>query len=294
MKNIICFLTVKPTREFYEFSKTFKNNNYDVCIVIDTDGYVIPGYDSVIPVIQIHHTFSENYGFKNTLYYFKNKACARDKALYYFVMSKSQFGHLWLIEDDVFIPNTSIIPNIDSKYPNSDLLCKANKIVDNMKETNEWHWPKIKPALFLPLPWSCSLICAVRISPKLLGCIANYAKLYNTLFLDEALFTTLAIHNKLHIDTIDELSKLEFNAIWPLDQISDKYLFHPIKNFQDHIYLRKHLSNTINSISSISNTIGSISSPSANELRIKLEKAIEMKKNIENEIESLKKQLECL
>ncbi len=290
MKNIICFLTVRPTKEFYEFSKTLKNNDYDVYIVIDTNGYVIPDYDGAIPVIQVDNKYCEKNGYKNTLYYFKDRACARDKALYYFVMSKKPFRYLWLIEEDVFIPNNSIIKNIDTKYSNFDLLCKANKVTNNMKDTNKWHWPKIKPYLFVPLPWSCSLICAIRISPKLLGCIANYAKLYNTLFLDEALFTTLAIHNKLSIGNIDELSKLEFNKVWPLAEISEKYFFHPIKNFKDHIFLRKHLStSTTSTTSTTSSTITKLDD--VNVLKLRLEKAIAMKENIEREIELLRQQL---
>jgi hypothetical protein len=290
MKNIICFLTVTPTKEFYDFSKTFKNDDYDVYIVIDNNRYIIPNYDGVIPVIQIDNKYCESYGYKNTLYYFKDRACARDKALYYFVMSKKPFKNLWLIEDDVFIPNTSIIPNIDSKYPNRDLLCKANKITKSMANTNEWHWPKIKPHLFIPLPWSCSLICAIRISPKLLGCIANYAKTHGTLFLDEALFTTLAIHNRLSIGTIDELSKLEFNKIWPLDEISEQYIYHPIKNFKDHIFLRNHLSNTIKCQQTLGTTTSTTSTNlgDVTALEQRLQKAIAMKENIEREISELR------
>jgi hypothetical protein len=246
MKNIICFLTVKPTKEFYDFSKSLKNNEYDVYIIVDDNEYKIPNYDGVVPVIQINNKICEKKGFKNTLYYVKDKACARDKAMYYFTEMRIQFKYLWLIEEDVFIPDVSIIKNIDIKYPNFDLLCKSNKILKHIKETNEWHWPTTKANIYLPFPWSCSLICAVRISPKLLGCISNYAKLYNTLFLDEGLFNTIAIHNRLSIGNIEELSKLEFNRIWKLEEISNKYLYHPIKNFKDHIYLRQYISTNTN------------------------------------------------
>lgn len=283
MKNIICFLTVRPTKEFYDFSKSFKNNDYDVYIIIDDNNYKIPDYDGVVTVIQINNKHCEKHGYKNTLYYFNDRACARDKALYYFAMFNKQFGYLWLIEEDVFIPNTSIISNIDTKYSNFDLLCKANKITNNMKETNKWHWPKIKQNICIPLPWSCSLVCVIRISPKLLICIANYAKLYRTLFLDEALFTTLAIHNRLSIGNIDELSKLEFNKVWPLDEISNKYFYHPIKNFQDHIFLRRHLHST--------HGIDAANAISKNDLEIRLGKAIATKANIEREIEELRQSL---
>ncbi len=241
-------MTVKPTKEFYTFTKTLKNKDYDVYIVIDTNGYMIPDYDGYIPIIEITNYNCELRGFKNTLYYSNNKACARDKALYYFSMSKTPFKHLWMIEEDVFIPNTTIISSIDAKYPDGDLLCKDNKIISNVKQTYEWHWPKTKPYLLLQLPWACSLICAIRISPKLLGCIATYAKTYSTLFLDEALFNTIAIHNRLSIKKIDELSKLEFDKRLNIDEITDKYLYHPVKNFQDQQFLRQHIANKASAV----------------------------------------------
>ena len=255
MKNIICFLTVKPSKEFYDFTKTLKNKDYDVYIVIDTNGYMIPDYDGYVPIIEINNYNCELRGYKNTLYYSHNKACARDKALYYFSVSRIQFKYLWLIEDDVFIPNTNIIPSIDAKYPNGDLLCKDNKIISNVKQTYEWHWPKTKPFLFLQLPWACSLICAIRISPKLLDCIARYAKTYSTLFLDEALFNTIAIHNKLSIKKIEELSKLEYDKKWNINEISDRYIYHPIKNFQDQHFLRQYIAKNKNTTDNITNDI---------------------------------------
>jgi hypothetical protein len=253
MKNIICFLTVKPSKEFYNFTKTFKNKDYDVYIVIDKNGYMIPDYDGYIPIIEVNNYNCESRGYKNTLYYLEHKACARDKALYYFSMTRQQFKHLWLIEEDVFIPNVNIIPTIDTKYPDVDLLCKDNKIISNINQTYEWHWPKAKPYILVPLPWACSLICAVRISPKLLCCIANYAKWYSTLFLDEALFNTLAVHNKLSIKKIDELSRLEFDKKWNINEISENYLYHPIKNFKDHQFLRQYIANKNLSNSTINN-----------------------------------------
>lgn len=262
MKNIICFLTVTPSKEFYNFTKTFKNKDYDVYIVIDKNGYMIPDYDGYIPVVGVTNYNCEIRGYKNTLYYSDNRACARDKALYYFSASRIPFKNLWLIEEDVFIPNNNIIPSIDAKYPDCDLLCKDNKIISNVKQTYEWHWPKTKPFLLLPLPWACSLICAIRISPKLLGCIANYAKTYSTLFLDEALFNTLAIHNRLSINKIDELSKLEYNKNWNIDEISDKYIYHPIKNFQDQMFLRQYISNK--KISTTNNTISDVNNINSN------------------------------
>jgi hypothetical protein len=289
MKNIICFLTVKPTKEFYDFAKTFKNNEYDVYIIIDSNEYIIPEYDGVIPIIKVNNNVCESRGFKNTLYYCDNKAFARDKALYYFTVSRISFMYLWLIEEDVFIPNTTIIPSIDVKYPGYDLLCKANKITSKITQPVDWHWPKIKSNIFIQLPWACSLVCAIRITPKLLGCIAKYAKMFNTLFLDEALFNTIAIHNGLSIRAIEELSKLEFNKRWNINDFSYKYLYHPIKNIQDQIFIRKHLENANTPVTDNSMLIENTSNHNQDikQLELQLSKAIETKKSVERDIESL-------
>jgi hypothetical protein len=291
MKNIICFLTVAPSKPFYEFAKTLQNDNYDVYICIDRNGYKIPDYDFKIPIIQIDNKYSEYYGYKNSLMYFKNRACARDKALYYFSMSKTKFKYLWLIEDDVFIPTINIIPDIDLKYTESDLLTSSNNIIHSLDEMTDWHWTKIKNDIKLPFPWSCSMICACRISPKLLECVANYAKKYKSLFLDEALFNTLCVHNSLTVVVIEELSKgITWREVWTLDKINEKHLYHPIKNFNDHIFLRKHLDN-------ISKTTTTTTIPPTNsiedvkELELHLEKAIAMKENIELEIAALRVRL---
>lgn len=296
MKNIICFLTVRPTREFYEFAKTLKSSEYDVYILIDSNEYFIPEYDGVIPIIKINSKVCESHGFKNTLYYCENKAFSRDKALYYFTVSKIPFKYLWMIEEDVFIPNTTIIPSIDAKYPGYDLLCKANKITSRVTQPNDWHWSKIKTNIFTQLPWACSLVCAIRITPKLLGAIAKYARMFNTLFLDEALFNTIAIHNGLSIRAIEELSRLEFNKRWNIDEFSHKYLYHPIKNIQDQLFIRKHLENANTTITDNSMLIENTSNKNQEikQLELELQQAMETKKSIDRNIESIRTRLNSM
>jgi hypothetical protein len=242
MKNIICFLTVAPSQQLYEFAKTLQNHNYDVYICIDRNDYNIPGYDNKIPIIQIDNRICEQYGFKNTLMYMKNKAFARDKALYYFWMSKTQFKYLWLIEDDVFIPRSNIISDIDVKYPDGDLLTSSNSIIHSLAEMQHWHWKNIKDDIKMPFPWACSMICACRISPKVLETVGEYARLYKSLFLDEALLNTLCIHNNLRIIVINELkNSITFRENWTVNRINRNQLFHPVKNYNQHVMFRHYL-----------------------------------------------------
>jgi hypothetical protein len=50
------------------------------------------------------------------------------------------------------------------------------------------------------------------------------------LFLDEALFNTLAFQNNLRVLCIDELSTIEWRKDWNKSDIVDTNLYHPIKS----------------------------------------------------------------
>jgi len=115
--NIICFLTVHPSTLFYNFCKRLKNEKYDVYICIDDNNYNIPNCDDGnINILKLENKLCEDAGFKNTVTYCKNRACSRDKALYYFCKNDIDFQYIWFIEEDVFIPRISTLINIDNKY----------------------------------------------------------------------------------------------------------------------------------------------------------------------------------
>lgn len=228
VKYIICFLTVRPNELFYNYVKQLKNNNTDIYICIDDNNYNIPNYDDYIPIIKLDNRLCEINGFKSTVLSFNNRAVSRDKALYYFCKNNINYEYIWFIEEDVFIPDIDTINNINNKYKNADLLAAKNNIIN--QKTLEWHWPYIYTQIMIDLPYSCSMICAIRCSKRLMECINNYAILYNDLFMDEALFNTLAVHNKLDIKTPEELSTIVYQHDWKKDDIKKNYLYHPIKN----------------------------------------------------------------
>jgi len=126
----IVFLTVKPVKEVFDFAKLLKKDNYDIFICIDDNDYKLPEYDSkYIKIIKFPLGTAENYGFKNSVRYAPDRACSRDKALYYFsIIEKDKYDYVWMIEEDVFIPTVETIYNIDMKYDDYDLLCESNSI----------------------------------------------------------------------------------------------------------------------------------------------------------------------
>jgi hypothetical protein len=238
--NIICLLAVRPCIKTYNFFKNIKlNSDYEVFIVIDDNNYEIPGYDGVVNIIKINNIECENNGYKSCIYGFNNKAASRDKALYYFNRKVTNYNYIWFVEEDVFIPSINTIQNIDKKYNTGDLLVAEDNIIQ--ERSFDWLWFYIYQQIKIDLPYSHSMICAIRCSKKMLSAIDKYAKLYKNLFMDEALFNTLAIHNKLEVLCIPELKGIVWKKDWDLSEISVDNLYHPIKNIDEHYYFREKL-----------------------------------------------------
>ena len=239
MNNIIkCFLTVTPCEKFYNFIKQLPDIEY-IYICIDNNDYNIPNYDGKIKIIKIDNKESISNGFHSSVLNYKKKALSRDKALYYFYKNNINYDYIWFIEEDVFIPTIETIKNIDIKYPDNDLLVSANNII-YQKHTN-WHWNVVNRQLNgkLSLPYSKAMICAIRCSKKLLECIFNHALKYKTLFMDEAMFNTLALHNNLNVKDIEELKTIVWRKKWTKNEININNLYHPVKSIENQHQLRK-------------------------------------------------------
>jgi len=229
MNNIICFLTVNPSELFYMFVKKLQDHNkkYNIYIVIDNNNYTIPNYNNEIKLIKIKNSTCEQSGYKSSVLWLDNKACSRDKALYYFNNNNINYDYIWFLEEDVFIPSVNTIEDIDNKYNTGDLLVSEHNIIN--KKRYDWHWKYINRQIKINPPYASSMICAIRCSSKLLKCIDKYVKKYNNLFMDEALFNTISLKNKLIVNPIIELSTIVWKRDWKQEDINSSYLYHPIK-----------------------------------------------------------------
>ena len=236
----ICLLTVRPTERFYAFCKKLANYEYDVYICIDDNQYEIPNYDYEIPLLKFDNETIERIGFKSSVLYFRGKACSRDKALYFFCKIKKTYKHVWFIEEDVFIPSVDTIRDIDQKYGNADLLCKSRHSKQN---TGQWpHWGLVVSQTNKQrLQYERSMVCAIRVSYKMLLAVETYVKEHRSLFMDEALFNTLANDNQLSVLAIPELSTIDYRHEWKLEDINLYNLYHPIKDTDKHDEFRKRL-----------------------------------------------------
>ena len=179
-------------------------------------------------------------GFKGT-YWGINKAISRDKALYYFCKNNIDYKYIWFIEEDVFIPSHKSIENLNDIYPEGDLLCKENQVIYDRTNDHSiwWHWPNIIPQIKLDPPYSKTLICAIRCSKNMMNAIHDYANKHNNLFMDEALFTTLAIHYHLSVVCPHKLSTIHWRYDWNKWEITNQNnLYHPIKDINNQYDFR--------------------------------------------------------
>lgn len=246
-KYAICFLTIDIKYKVINFADKLNDINYDVFICLDNNQIDTSIYNSNysnITFISIDNEESKMNGFFGSVCYCLDRACSRDKALYYFAkINKNNYDFIWFIEEDVFIPKKDTIKNIDLKYSddNYDLLCcEINQIKysENDNAIHWQHWCKLKNKI--DFPWAHSMICAVRISNKLLNIISEFVNKNNILLFDEALFNTLAFQNNLKMNNPIELSNIVFSfRDLEIDEnnINTTYLYHPLKNLNKHEYL---------------------------------------------------------
>jgi hypothetical protein len=261
-KKAICILSTKLSDILYNFVSDLKNsdtnNLYDYYICVDktlTNNDFEKYNKNGINIINIEDKVPEYYGFKGSVLYFPKKACSRDKGLYYFSMVNESYNDIWFIEEDVFFYDLSTIIRMDNKYNNSyDLLLRDITIKKENKNLN-WHWPTVNGKI--DLPWACGMICIIRLSKTLLGKIKDYAIKNKTLFLDEALFSTIALHNNLMINTPIEFKTIYENDWtkmnennWDTDKLNNKInkdiFLHPVKNLEEQIKYREMIKNKTN------------------------------------------------
>lgn len=252
-RKAICILSTKLSDILYKFVLDLKNSDtnnlydYYICVHKTLNNKELSKYNN-INIINIEDNIPETYGFKGSVLYFPKKACSRDKALYYFSMVNTSYNHLWMIEEDVFFYNLNTIIRMDNKYNDSIDLLLRDLTIKKEKNPLTWHWPIVDGKI--DLPWACGMICIIRISKTLLEKIKEYALKNKTLFLDEALFSTIAMHNNLKINTPDEFKKIyESDGVKMNDNNNDidkliksvnkDNFLHPVKSLEEQIKYRQ-------------------------------------------------------
>jgi len=247
-KNCICLICHKPNKIHLDFLNTI--TEYDVVVIIDDENehyyennqeYYDTNYKKLI-ISQINHIECIENGYQFSSFTLNKMVSGWDKAIYFYyclyndkLKLKKQYNHVWFIEDDVFLYNEEILKNIDAKYPNSDFIAKDI----HKKEINDWLWKYI--IILIEEPYYKSLVCACRMSKKILYHIFEYVKQNKQLFFIEAMFPTIAMKNNLICDFPEELNTIEYRKNWIYNEVNKTNMFHPIKNIEFHKLLREHL-----------------------------------------------------
>lgn len=276
--NAIVFFCFRPPKEIFNFALKLKNDKYDIFVSINDNNYIIPEYDNdSITIIKLDDVAVKNAGYYNSNNNIRNKVSSRDKAFYYFnKINHTNYKHIWFIEEDVFIPTTTTINDIDEKYPDGDYMSNSYFIVDNditnLKNFNNinknckfvqynetfnffdsYGFKNFNLKKYFKFPWLKGMSAAIRVSKKFLKCIDIFAIKYKMLIYDEILYPTLSLHNNLVQINPIELSPIVFRSecsdidkiinhlyfYWNYNDIRNDYLYHPIKDLTLQNRLRK-------------------------------------------------------
>ena len=239
MNSALCLICFKPNKIWMDFLGTFEH--YNIYIIIDDNSIKYESQHENIHFIQILNDECDKKSFINlTFETIKKKITGWEKALYYFSYINTKHDNGWFIEDDVFFYNEQTLINIDVDYINSDLLIKGCD-VNLTGEKTGWCWKNLD-IKFDP-PHYCSLCCAARMSRELISKFRDYATEHHTLFFLEAMIPTLCKKYNLTYNTPKELYTIVYRANYTLSDINKDYLYHTVKNMNNHILFRESFSN---------------------------------------------------
>ena len=221
-----------------------KNSNIDVYMICDDNNIDIP--DTSITIIRYRNDVLERAGYINCTEITTHiPILAWDKALYHYCEIDTSYDYIFLVEDDVFIPSIQSIIDIDNKYT-EDLLCQVNNgfLEVDGGDIQKWLWKHIYG--ILPLPWYASMVCAVRVSNKLLQEVRKVIHNLDTIPFIETLFNTIATQSNLSICVIPEFKEIRFNTsdvdyTNHIEYLKTGNWLHPIKKVDSHPRIRELL-----------------------------------------------------
>ena len=230
----VCLITVRPDPIWLNFLTTFKH--YKVHVVVDDSSFDLTEFKKTynnLTFIQIDNDECLKVGFKNMNQTVKKDVTGWEKAMYYF--TKHPIDYVWVLEEDVYLYDEIALINIDKKFPDKDLL--VGNFVPN-SPYNEWHfWEGLKPYIKIPEPWFNAMMCATRLSKRMIGAVKKYADKYDTLYFLEALFPCECIANNLEYQIVPELYHIRYRDKFTTYIKSN--LYHPVKDISEQDRIRK-------------------------------------------------------
>jgi hypothetical protein len=241
--NAIVFFCFRPPKEIFDFAKLLKNETYDIFVSVNDNNYIMTDYDKdAINIIKLDENKVKKAGYFNSNNNIRQQVSSRDKAFYYFNrVNHTDYKHIWFIEEDVFIPTTKTISNLDKKYPYGDYMSNSYYIVDNdinnldnfnsinkefpllnilkVPNNEKLAFTVFNLDKYFGFPWLKGMTCAIRVSKIFLKHIDIFAIKHKTLIIDEVLYLTLAVHNNLSIINPIELLPIVYRCDYNVRKI---------------------------------------------------------------------------
>lgn len=283
MNIAICLLCVTPDHEQVLFYSNLSTSGFDVFVLADCNQYrgQLPANTRLLQVDDEQCTENGFHYFNPTIKH-KRSCSAWDKALYWFSLKLQDYDYVWFVEEDVFVPQLSILVNLQNRYREHDLLLGRGRRLDTdeMLAKSQWvHWPKLPKQIKSP-PYSMGMCCASRVSRKLLECTADFVADYNSNLppdvaswefsrlvsehgvpFIEFILPTLADHNSLKtarppelLDTVLAPRKLKQQIAagqWDphaMESYDPTLIYHPVKDLSLQTLIRRHLRTTSTSM----------------------------------------------
>jgi len=255
--HAICILVVSPNDITCEFISRSATPSHRVFILADDSSADLTGMALRYPAIQfiqVSDSACQAAGFVNAnTWGIKKTPTAWDKAFYYFGHAcPDQFEHVWMVEEDVFVPRPDAFSHIDAQYESTDLLTASHVCRTAHSEWAYWNLGDGKTADDSAL--FSSMVCACRLSRKMLSVIRSYAEAHRTLFYIEIMVNTLAVNAGCSVQTPVELATIQpkpapgkrfrhfskatqtfewISSALP-DKIATTHLYHPVKPLELH------------------------------------------------------------
>ena len=237
-RNVVCIMCVCPNEIVTNFAKKI-STRYKVYILCD-DIYCHTPEDPAFTFLKISDDECARVGFTKSNIAIGKVPSAWDKALYYFCIKNTLAENVWFIEEDVFIPKASILSDLDERYPTADLICKENIRKEDDPDFGWWGDAEYN----MDGPYYHSMVCAARLSRRLLNSITDFVQMKGRLVFIEIMFNTLAVQEKMNIVTPGELSTIIWRHDWTPDIMDENHLYHPIKDMRRQKDYRDVLKNS--------------------------------------------------
>jgi len=242
-RDAISLITRVPNETLLDFYNTIIN--YDIFIIVDNNDFDLSNLRLKFPkfnFVQINNDECIINGFQNILtLYFHKKVTGWDKVIYKMCKERHNYRYIWIVEDDVFIPYEKTLLDIDNNknYESIDLISQTPY---NEGDYSTWLWHFFIHEIKVEKPYYCGMMCAIRVTPKLLEKVDEYAKTHNSLFFLEAFFPTITKYYGLNCGPmIDEIKTIMYQADYEDTDIKTTNLYHPMKDIERHDKLRKLL-----------------------------------------------------